>query len=144
MILLVIVPFVLVGCNATNTEMTATTDVTTTQVKIQSLKDITPAETNTLIQANANNPDFIIIDVRTSAEYGDGHLENAVLVDYKSESFREEINKLDHSKKYLVYCRTGVRSAGARDIMKDLDFLDISNMSGGITEWIAQDLQVVK
>ncbi len=126
------------GCNATGTETEAS------PLGTQTVVNINAAEAYALIQANADNPDFIIIDVRTPEEYNAGHLENAILIDYRAANFTEEISKLDRNKKYLIYCRTGNRSASARDKMKELGFLDINHMDGGITEWLAEGLPVVK
>jgi rhodanese-related sulfurtransferase len=114
------------------------------QVQHQLVKDITSVEAYSLIQANVGNGDFIIIDVRTPEEYAGGHIENAVNVDYYSASFKDEINGFARDRTYLIYCRTGARSAGARDIMKELGFQNIYNMTGGITDWIARGLPVVK
>ena len=110
----------------------------------QQIINISAVEAFDIIQANTGDPDFVIIDVRTPAEYTDGHIENAVLVDYNSADFREEISQYDRNKKYLIYCRTGRRSAGARDIMEELGFQYIYHMDGGITEWMAEGLPVVK
>ncbi len=59
------------------------------------IEDITPQEAFTLIQNNQNNPDFVIIDVRTPQELAEGHIENVINIVYYSETFRDEINNLD-------------------------------------------------
>jgi len=110
----------------------------------QVVKDITSTESYGLIQANAGNRDFIIIDVRTPEEYNGGHIENAVNVNYNSGNFSDEINRFYNDRTYIIYCRTGARSTGARDIMKELGFQKIYNMDGGIMDWIAKGLPVVK
>jgi len=110
----------------------------------QVVKDITSTEAYALIQANAGNRDFIIIDVRTPEEYTGGHIENAVNVNYNSGNFSNEISRFDKDRTYLIYCRTGVRSAGARDIMKELGFHIVYNMDGGITDWEAAGLPIIK
>jgi rhodanese-related sulfurtransferase len=114
------------------------------QIQPQLVKNITSPEAYALIQVNAGNGDFIIIDVRTPEEYASGHIENAVNVDYNSANFRDEISSFNRDSTYLIYCRTGARSAGARDVMKELGFQKIYNMTGGITEWEAAGLPVVK
>jgi len=106
----------------------------------QIIGDITPQEAFTLIQDNQNNPDFVIIDVRTPEEFADGHIENAINLDYYSETFGDELNKLDKNKTYLIYCRSGKRSRNALDIMEELNFREAYNMSGGIIEWKAEGL----
>jgi len=108
----------------------------------QVVKNITPEEANNMLMFSSY---FIyIIDVRTPEEYAGGHIGNAVNVDYYSASFKDEINGFARDRTYIIYCRTGARSAGARDIMKELGFQKIYNMDGGITDWIAKGLPVVK
>jgi len=108
----------------------------------QVVKDITPEEANSILMFSSYI--IYIIDVRTPEEYAGGHIEGAVNIDYYSASFKDEINGLARDKIYLIYCRTGARSAGARDIMKELDFQNIYNMTGGITAWVAKGLPVMK
>ncbi len=85
-----------------------------------------------------------IIDVRTPEEYAEGHLENAVNIDFKAASFSEEVGKLDKSNPYLVYCKSGVRSAKSVTLMKELGFKDVADLNGGITKWIADGKNVVR
>jgi hypothetical protein len=61
----------------------------------QVFKDVTAQGASDLIQQNEGNPDFQIIDVRTTEEFSDGHIEDAILIDFYSEDFRDEIAKLD-------------------------------------------------
>ena len=96
-------------------------------------KNASVDEAYQLIQDNASNPDFIIIDVRTPGEYADGHIAGAVLVDLNSGSFDTDIIKQDKSKTYLVYCHSGNRSATASGKMARFGFTDVTNMTGGIT-----------
>lgn len=107
-------------------------------------RNITPAEALALIQDNQNNPDFLIVDVRTPAEYNDGHIENAMNINYYSDSFRDEVNQLDKNKIILIYCRSGARSESALEIMKELDFKTVYNMLEGINGWIAAGYPVVE
>ncbi len=116
-------------------------DTSTTSGEIFMNKTID--ETYTLIQDNANNPDFIILDVRTPSEYASGYIENAVNIDYYADDFEDTLDQLDKSKTYLVYCRTGSRSASAMNIMKKLDFIEVYNMQGGITAWTSAGYPVV-
>jgi rhodanese-related sulfurtransferase len=88
------------------------------------------------IEKNKDNGDFIILDIRTPEEYEYGHLENAINIDFYSDSFQHELARLDKKKTYLEYCRSGGRSARALDLMKDLGFTEVYNMKGGITSWI--------
>ncbi|MFC1939447.1 rhodanese-like domain-containing protein [Chloroflexota bacterium] len=110
----------------------------------QTIEDVSAQEAFTLIEDNQNNPDFIIIDVRTPQEFADGHVEKANNLDFNSETFRDDLNKLDKDKTYLIYCRSGNRSRNALNIMRELDFGKIYHMSGGIIEWAEEGLPTVK
>ncbi len=97
-----------------------------------------------LIQENRDNPDFMIIDVRTEEEYAAGHIEGAVNINIGRLSFSEEIGKLDRDDIYLVYCRTGNRSYGAVTMMQEMGFQTIHHLVYGITEWMNAGYPVVK
>jgi rhodanese-related sulfurtransferase len=78
----------------------------------------------------------MIVDVRTPEEFKSGHLADAVNIDYRSPDFKSNVDKLDRNKEYLIYCRSGARSAGATQMMLDLGFTRLHNLTGGITGWI--------
>jgi len=59
-------------------------------VQIQTIKDISPEEASTLIQNNQNNPDFVILDVRSAQELTERHVANAVNIGLYSDTFRLE------------------------------------------------------
>lgn len=54
-----------------------------------------------------------IIDVRTPGEFAEGHVEGAINIDVQSPDFASQIASLDPDGSYLVYCRSGRRSADA-------------------------------
>ena len=141
-VLLVTAATLTVGCAQTPPQITV--DNTPLEAPTRIIADITPQEAFDLIQSNKNNPDFVIIDVRTQAEFDSGHIENAINIDYNPETFRDELNNLDKNKTYLVYCAGGWHSADAVATMKKLNFLTVYNMLGGINRWQAEGLQTVK
>jgi rhodanese-related sulfurtransferase len=78
----------------------------------------------------------VVIDVRTPAEWQQGVIAGADLfIDYNAANFKQQVAKLDKSKTYLIYCRSGGRSAGASQVMSDAGFKNVINMQGGITSW---------
>ena len=103
--------------------------------QVQIIEDIAPKEAYALILENKDNQSVVILDVRTPEEFAGGHLENAVNLDFHSETFKDTLNKLDHSKTYLVYCQVGVRSGRALRLMKKLGFREAYNLAGGIIDW---------
>lgn len=78
----------------------------------------------------------IMLDVRTEEEYNNGIIPSAINIDIRQEAeFMEAIQALDPSKNYYVYCRSGMRSANACEIMKDEGIPNVFNLLGGILEW---------
>jgi rhodanese-related sulfurtransferase len=104
---------------------------------------ISPAEAAALISARAGDPDFVILDVRTSVEYAGDHIDGAVNIDYYDPGFESLIDALDRAKTYLVYCQSGNRSASAVAVMAGLGFVEVYELDGGITAWIAAGQPVV-
>jgi rhodanese-related sulfurtransferase len=131
-ILLVTAVILTVGCAKTTTPEPET--------PTQIIEDITTDQASTLIEENQNNPDFVILDVRTPAEFDSGHIENAINIDYYSDTFQDELDSLDKDKTYLIYCEVGGRSKDALAIMKGLGFMEVYNMLDGINQWQADGL----
>lgn len=78
-----------------------------------------------LVNSSTN---LIILDVRTREEYLAGNIPNSINVDVLSQDFKSKIDMLDKNKEYLVYCRSGNRSAIASSIMSTNGFLNIYNL----------------
>ena len=80
--------------------------------------------------------DSVILDVRTEDEVEAGYIPGAINIDiYKGQEFMDELEKLDKSKNYYVYCRSGARSAQACALMGHLDIKTAHNLLGGFMEW---------
>jgi len=74
-----------------------------------------------------------VIDVRTPAEYASGHVDGADNLDVSAATFERQLQGLDRSEEYIVYCQSGNRSAGAAEKMADLGFAEVVD-AGGILE----------
>ena len=66
-----------------------------------------------------------VIDVRTPSEYAAGTIEGALNIDVQAADFADRVGELPKDDTYVVYCRSGNRSAAAIDIMKDLGFTSL-------------------
>jgi rhodanese-related sulfurtransferase len=88
-------------------------------------------------------PDVIILDVRTPEEFASGYIEGALNIDFNSGDFANEITRLNPSKTYAVYCRSGNRSGQAASIMHKAGFHDVSNLNGGVIDWTDAGLPLV-
>ncbi|MCL5130456.1 MULTISPECIES: rhodanese-like domain-containing protein [unclassified Algibacter] len=84
----------------------------------------------------AKDDNAVILDVRTDAEVAEGIIPGAKHIDiYKGQEFVSEIEKLDKSKNFYVYCRSGNRSGQACAIMEQMGFENAYNLEGGMLDW---------
>ncbi len=112
--------------------------------KAEGLLTISPKQANALVQNQKDNPDFVILDIRTPAEFKSGHLKDAVLIDFYSKDFSKKMNALDKNKTYLIYCRSANRSTKALDRIKDMGFAAVYNMGQGVIGWTQAGFAIVK
>lgn len=78
----------------------------------------------------------VILDVRTEDECNEGIIPNAIMIDiYKGQGFVYQVEELDKTKNYYVYCKAGGRSAQACAVMNQLGFENTFNLEGGFMQW---------
>jgi len=87
--------------------------------------------------------DAVLVDVRTEDEYNSGYIENSLNIDYFSNDFSLNADKLDKSTPIILYCRSGKRSSMSANKISKLGFKEIYNLEGGILEWIEEGNAVV-
>ncbi|MBI5798698.1 MAG: rhodanese-like domain-containing protein [Candidatus Yonathbacteria bacterium] len=100
------------------------------------MNNITPEEANKIIESGKAK----VIDVRTPAEFANGHIPGATNIDIYDRSFPEKVKELDSSAVYVVNCQSGGRSARACSMMNELGFVATMNLEGGITAWKKEGL----
>ena len=103
--------------------------------KNKSVKTLTAAEAFKLINNHHNDSNFIILDVRTPWEFNKEHIDGAINMDFTDPDFNGMLEKLDKNKKYLIYCKLGVRSGKVLEIIKKLDFTTVYNIKDGYEGW---------
>lgn len=91
-----------------------------------------------------NAEEIQLLDVRTTEEYFEGHLENATNICVTDDDFKEKVANLDRDKPIYVYCKKGGRSARAAKILKEMGFKKIYDMSGGMDSWKEAGLETEK
>lgn len=92
---------------------------------------ISPEEAHQLLQ---KQPDILLIDVRTPAEYTEKHIPGARLI--PNEDINDQpLDNIDKEQPILLYCRTGHRSKQAADKLLQMGYTHIYDMEGGITAW---------
>lgn len=92
----------------------------------------------------AADPDIRVLDIRTPAEYAEGHIRGALNIDFLGADFAKRLGELDRDATYLVYCRSGNRSARAMKVFGQLGFTRVLHLSRGIRDWQQQGGPLVK
>lgn len=80
-------------------------------------------------------PEAVLLDVRTAGEFHMGHIPNALNIDMMDPRFAEKIGSLDRTTTVLVYCRSGNRSYHAGNMMKQMGFEHVYNLASGVIGW---------
>ncbi len=91
------------------------------------------------VKLHDESEESVILDVRTDDEFSTGYIEGAVNIDfYMGSKFISEIDKLDKSKSYFIYCKSGARSGQTCELMKQKGFKKVYNLEGGILGWTGE------
>ncbi|MGB5385923.1 MAG: rhodanese-like domain-containing protein [Eudoraea sp.] len=97
------------------------TQISCTQTKSMSITELTPQHLE-----NA-----VLIDVRTPEEYAEGHLDNAVNINWYDENFMNEFKTVEKDKTIYVYCKKGGRSASAAEMLNSAGYTEVIDLQGG-------------
>lgn len=82
-----------------------------------------------------------MLDVRTQEEWDAGHIPDATLIPL--DQLQTRMNEVPKDQRVVVVCRSGNRSAQARDILKQAGWTLVTSMAGGMNEWTAAGFDVV-
>jgi molybdopterin/thiamine biosynthesis adenylyltransferase/rhodanese-related sulfurtransferase len=109
------------------------------------IEEIQPSEAAAEIaEAKESGDDVALVDVREQAEFDERHIEGAIHVPRSYLESRFEQFVPDRSRRVILYCASGIRSAlAAKTLAEDLGYEDVSSMAGGITLWRDRGLPVV-
>ena len=96
----------------------------------QNLTDITVEELKELQKIKQN---FILLDVRQPDETDQGIIPGAILIPLNE--LEENLNQFNKEDHIVVYCRSGRRSKSAQEKFVENNFMNVTNLLGGILEW---------
>ena len=122
----------------TNTQQATTTTATATKTK--TIVDLTPTQFKAIATKTDN---IVVLDVRTPKEVAQGVIPGAKVINFYDDNFKVELGKLDKSKTYMVYCKSGGRSGKACKALEDAGISSYHNLKGGITAWNKAGLEIV-
>ena len=99
-----------------------------------------PAEISVAQVAQAQKDGAFILDVREPSEWAQAHIAGATLIPLGD--LPNRLSAVPKDREVVVVCRTGIRSAQGRDILKNAGFTQVTSMTGGLNQWQAQGLPV--
>jgi rhodanese-related sulfurtransferase len=94
------------------------------------LPEITPLELKARMDAG---DDIFVLDVREPFEYEIARIEGSTLIPLGE--LPRRVEELDSTADIIIHCKSGKRSAKAQEILKDMGFSRVTNLSGGILQW---------
>lgn len=96
-------------------------------------------------EAIIGTPDVVVLDVRTPEEFERGtHLKGAYLANWEAPDFPIRVRSLDKNKTILVYCKSGKRSHAAAAKMREMGFMKVYELKGGIEAWETEGREVTR
>jgi rhodanese-related sulfurtransferase len=104
------------------------------------VKHVMPKEAEKLVSEHK----VTVIDIRTPAEFEDGHIAGATNINYLNATFAEKVNSLPKTNSYLIHCASGNRSMKSLTVFNRQRFDSIYHLDGGFEAWKAAGLPVEK
>lgn len=103
------------------------------------MKNISVKELKELLDQNA---DIQVIDVRSKAEWDEGHINNQKVVNVDVNELLFNIKSINPNKETYVICASGGRSSVAQVLLKTKG-IDATNVIGGMNNWVMQGYQTI-
>ncbi len=98
----------------------------------EKFKNLSVDQFETLIE----DPNVQLVDVRTVAEYSDGHIPGSLNINVQSDSFAADVDELlEKERPVAVYCRSGRRSRDAAKLLVEKGFKKVYNLDKGFLAW---------
>ena len=107
----------------------------------EAVKNIPVADAAKLL---SERKDVVVIDLRTDAEFKDGHIAGAKNIDFRGADFAQKIGVLDKGKTYLIHCASGGRSTRSLEAFQSQKFTSILHLNEGFKAWTAAGQPVEK
>jgi len=98
--------------------------ILTKKAKHVSVEDVTKSKVN-----------YTFVDAREVNEYNVSHLKNSIFVGYNNFSM-EGLKDIPKNTPIIVYCSVGKRSENITAKLKENGYINVSNLYGGIFEWV--------
>lgn len=111
------------------------TVATSTQAQVANSNVVTNLPAERFSALVGSDKAGVLIDLRTPDEIAKGYIKGATFIDYLSKDAEAQLDKLDKSKTYYVYCASGGRSGDAAAYMEKHGFKRVYNLEKGFSDW---------
>ncbi len=102
------------------------------------LIDLNPAE----VFDKVSVPQWVIVDVRTRAEFASGHIKGAIHAPLGTTG--QQMADRDHNSQIVLICKTGHRSQAAARELLDMGFHQVHHLLGGMDRWRKNRMPVTR
>ena len=97
------------------------------------IPEASPQQVSELLKNNGKSP--VLLDVRESDEWRQGHLEGAIPLPRGFLEIKVETAIPDKNTPVVAYCAGGVRSLLAAKVMREMGYQNVTSMAGGYGAW---------
>ena len=127
----------LYACQPSSTTQSTTTE-STNQTSASSVLTLNAQEFATRSRAGT------VLDVRTADEIAQGKIEGALVIDFYSPDFLDQVSQISKDQEIYLYCAVGARSEEAARMLLQQGYTKVYHLEGGIQGWSQEGLPVVK
>ena len=92
----------------------------------------------------AKSPAGTILDVRTAGEVAQGKIEGALVIDFYSSNFLDQVSQISKDQEVYLYCAVGARSEEAARMLLQQGYTKVYHLQGGIQSWSQEGLPVLQ
>lgn len=85
-----------------------------------------------------------LVDIRTPQEFQQGHIENAINIDFYNRNFLSNFKQFNKNEPLFIYCRSGNRTSQAASKLAEMGFRKVYDLKNGINNWKKENLKIVK
>jgi rhodanese-related sulfurtransferase len=100
---------------------------------------VLPLEVNVSQAYEMRESGAFVLDVREPDEWETVHIPGATLIPLGE--LENRLTELPENRDILVVCRSGNRSAAARDVLLNAGFENVTSMAGGMNDWVNQSFE---
>lgn len=125
------------GCQPSS-KTESTSSANTSQTASTSVITLTAQEFATKSSAGT------VLDVRTAGEVAQGKIAGALVIDFYSPDFINQVNQISKDQDVYVYCAVGARSEEAARMLLQQGYTKVYHLQGGIQAWSQQGLPVLQ